>query len=395
MQEVQPFVGGGQRGRGPTLVAKGEPAQPGQRRGEDDGDGGGGEDQCARPLQDHVLRAVHDDTPAEGGHPARGGEAHLTVDGILQLGHTVVTLEQAPNHRNVDIVREVIRAGPGAVKDELTLAVDDEQVATGNLDRRQPRPERVQVLHGGDDPDDLAVDVADRHGQGHRRLPLVRRLVDLRHVRLPGPAHPPVPVTKGVALAVVLRRFRLARPDGPGGIGEEDAVEIGEALMQLTQVGQRFRPVPPLDALAEAEASSIGAQDVEVPVFARLDRGSDATRDGVVLSQVLLLFDPDRPGEEERSGHEDQPRSRQRRYARWRRSERRRAAKPLHRIRGHSPWNHGDLAATNRENFYSRSDDLCQLLGTHLTDTEVRVPRTPVLFAVGLGGQKRGLAERG
>jgi len=159
--------------------------------------------------------------------------------------------------------------------------------------------------------------------------------------------------------------------------------------MQLTQVGQRFRPVPPLDALAEAEASSIGAQDVEVPVFARLDRGSDATRDGVVLSQVLLLFDPDRPGEEERSGHEDQQEGGDDPV------ERRRAAKPLHRIRGHSPWNHGDLAATNRENFYSRSDDLCQLLGTHLTDTEVRVPRTPVLFAVGLGGQKRGLAERG
>src|SRR5207245_7923423 len=75
--------------------------------------------------------------------------------------------------------------------------------------------------------------------------------------------------------------------------------------------------------------------------------------------------------------------------------ERRRAAKPLHRIRGHSPWNHGDLAATNRENLYSKSDALSQLLRTHLTDTEVRVPRTPVLFAVGLGGQKRGLAERG
>jgi len=390
VQEVQPFVGGGQRGRGPTLVAKREPAQPGQRRGEDDGDGGGGEDQCARPLQDHVLRAVHDDTPAEGGHPARGGEAHLTVDGILQLGHTVVTLEQAPNHRNVDIVREVIRAGPGAVKDELTLAVDDEQVATGNLDRRQPRPERVQVLHGGDDPDDLAVNVADRHGQGHRRLPLVRRLVDLRHVRLPGPAHPSVPVTKGVALAVVLRRFRLARPDGPGGIGEEDAVDIGEALMQLTQVSQRFHPVPPLDALAEAEASSIGAQDVEVPLFARLDRGGDATRDGVVLSQVLLLFDADRPGEEERSGHEDDQQEGGDDPV-----ERRRAAKTLHRIRGHSPWNHGDLAPTTLENFYSRSDDSCQLLGTHLTDTEVRVPRTPVFFAVGLGGQKRGLAERG
>src|SRR3989449_2837999 len=102
VQEVQPFVGGGQRGRGPTLVAKGEPAQPGQRRGEDDGDGGGGEDQCARPLQDHDLRSEHDDTTAVGGDTAQGGETHLTVDGILQLGPTVVTLEQAPNHRNVD-----------------------------------------------------------------------------------------------------------------------------------------------------------------------------------------------------------------------------------------------------------------------------------------------------
>jgi len=160
--------------------------------------------------------------------------------------------------------------------------------------------------------------------------------------------------------------------------------------MQLTQVGQRFRPVPPLHALAEAGASSIGAQDVKVPLFARLDRGSDATRDGVVLSQVLLLFDADRPGEEERSGHEDDQQEGGDDPV-----ERRRAAKTLHRIRGHSPWNHGDLAPTTLENFYSRSDDSCQLLGTHLTDTEVRVPRTPVFFAVGLGGQKRGLAERG
>src|SRR3989442_4680798 len=173
-------------------------------------------------------------------------------------------------------------------------------------------------------------------------------------------------------------------------MGEKAALEIGDAQMRLTQESQRFGRVPPLDALTEAEASSIGAQDVEVPLFARLDRGGDATRAGVVLSQVLVLFDADRPGEEERSGDEDDQQE-----GGDDPIERRRAAKPLHRIRGHSPWNHGDLAATNRENFYSRSDDLCQLLGTHLTDTEVRVPRTPVLFAVGLGGQKRGLAERG
>jgi len=124
LQEVQPFVGVASAARPDARCeARARPARPASRRGRRDG--GGGKDQCARSLQDHVLRAVHDDTPAEGG-TQQSGEAHLTVDGILQLGHTVVTLEQAPNHRNVDIVREVIRAGPGAVKDELALAVDDE-----------------------------------------------------------------------------------------------------------------------------------------------------------------------------------------------------------------------------------------------------------------------------
>ena len=169
MQNRETFSGLGQCGRRPPLVSKCQPPKPGERRGQDEADSRCDEEVGARPQQNHVLGAVDNDTPAERGQPAIGGEVHLTVDGVLQLRHAVVTLEQTPNHRNVDIVGHVLGAGPRAVIHELPLTVDDEDVAAGDLDRQQPCAERVQALHRDDDADDRPVDVADGHGERHRR----------------------------------------------------------------------------------------------------------------------------------------------------------------------------------------------------------------------------------
>src|SRR5712691_9791167 len=237
--------------------------------------------------------------------PAIGGEVHLTVDGVLQLRHAVATLEQTPNHRNVDIVRHVLGAGPRAVIHELPLTVDDEDVAARDLDRQQRCAQRVQALHRGDDADDLAVDVADRHRERHRRRVPEVGLVHLGHVRLPGLADAAVPVPEGIAPAVNLRALRLGRPHDPGGIGEEDAVEFREALTELAQMEQRLLPVPLFDAFAEPEASRIGAQHVEISLLSRLDRRRDAAGNRIVLGERLALLDADSPGEEESGHHED------------------------------------------------------------------------------------------
>jgi len=124
-------------------------------------------------------------------------------------------------------------------------------------------------------------------------------LKHLGHVRLPGLTHAAVPVTEGIAPAVSLRDLRLGGPQDPVGIGEENAVEVREALTKLAQMDQRLFPVPIFDALAEPEASCIGAQNVEVSLLSRLDRRRDTAGDGLALGERLLFLHADNPGEEE------------------------------------------------------------------------------------------------
>ena len=206
---------------------------------------------------------------------------------------------------NLGVVREVLRAHPRAVEDELALTVDDEHVAARDLDREQPSAQHIEALDGGDDPDDPSVDVVNWHRECHGRCVADVRLVDLGHVGLPGRAHPTVPVAEGIAAAVDLRRLGFRDPHGAGRIGEEHAVELREVLMQLAQVDQRFLRIELFDALAEPEAPRVRAQHVEVARLAGFDGRRDAPGNGVVQSERLPLFDVDGPDKEQRDSDED------------------------------------------------------------------------------------------
>ena len=299
VKERQTFGGSGERGRGSSLVSKRKPAEPGERRSQREPGRRGHEHEGAHPLEEGVFRAVDHDAPAERRQPAIRGEVDLPVDGVGQLGHAVPALEQPPNHGHVDVVRQMLHADSRAMEYELALAIHDEDIAARDLDRQQPSAQHVETLDGREDPDDPSVTIVNRHGEGHRRGVANVRLVDLGHVRLPGRADPAVPVPEGIAATVDLRRLRLGHPYVAGRIGEEHTVELREHLMQLAQVDQRFLRVQVLDALAEAEAPRVGAQNVEVPLFASLDRRGDATGNGVVLSEVLPLLDVGGPDEEQ------------------------------------------------------------------------------------------------
>ena len=138
---------------------------------------------------------------------------------------------------------------------ELPLTIDDNEVAVRDLDGQQPFPECVQALHGGENADDLLIDVADRDDKCHCERMAEIGLVDLRHVGLPAAAHPLVPVSERVATAVDLGPFRLGRPNDSGWIGEKYTIELRKSLVQLAQMDQGFPPVSELDALAEPETA--------------------------------------------------------------------------------------------------------------------------------------------
>ena len=305
VQQRETLGGPGERGSGSAFVAQRQPPEPGEPHRQDHGDGPGHDEQRAGPLQGDVLLTLDDDPPAERGQPAVGGQVHNAVHRVLELRHPRAAFEHLPHHGEVGVIAEVLHADPRAVEDELALAVDDEEVAARDLDRQEPFAQHVQALHGGNNADDLVVDIADRHDQRHRQSVPTIGLVDLGHIGLPVTAHAVVPVTKRVTSAEDLWRFGLGGPDDSRPIGEEDAVELGERLMELPQVDERFSPVLTFDTLAEPEPPRIGSQDVEIALLSCLDRGGDAPCDGVVLSEVFALLDIDRLDEKEAGERKD------------------------------------------------------------------------------------------